>query len=61
MQKVFWVCNGDLAEVNKCLQKGGKIVQINAVSECVSASVTGDGWSSEKLVGDIYAYIVVEI
>lgn len=33
MEKVFWVENGDLNEVNSWLQKGGKVKMIVAVPE----------------------------
>lgn len=33
MEKIFWVKNGDLDEVNSWLQKGGKVKMIVAVPE----------------------------
>lgn len=64
MEQVFWVKNGDLKEVNKYLQKGGRVKSIHAVSESVSAYGYGNGTSSfgheGRYVGDIYAYVVIE-
>ena len=37
MEQIFWVKNGDLAEVNKWLQKGGIVKSIHAVSEAISS------------------------
>ena len=64
MEKIFWVKNGDLDEVNNWLQKGGKVKMIKAVSETISAyGYAGgetDACGSDYCEGDIYAYIVVE-
>ena len=74
MERVFWVKNGDLEEVNHWLQKGGKIKMIQAVSETIAAygyrGYDGDKesissrWSNSEThgnyVGDIYAYVVIE-
>ena len=65
MEQVFWVCNGDLYEVNKCLKAGGKVKLIHAVSECVSAYgyAGGESCSSnhDTVNGNIHAYVVVEL
>lgn len=65
MEKVFWVKNGDLKEVNEQLRKGGKIKSIHAVSETIAAYGYAGGescqWDHDRYVGDIYAYIVIEI
>lgn len=64
MERIFWVKNGDLEEVNDWLQKGGRVKAIHAVSETISAYgyAGGDTYVDEKgnYVGDIYAYVVVE-
>lgn len=70
MERVFWVENGDLDEVNKYLQKGGRVKLIQAVSETISSygyhainsSVSYNDHEEKhgSYVGDIYAYIVVE-
>ena len=64
MQKIFWVKNGELDEVNKELMHGGKVKSITAVSETISSygyaggdtNDSGQGWNE----GDIYAYVVIE-
>lgn len=64
MERVFWVKNGELAEVNNLLQKGGKIKSIHPVSETIAAYGYAGGQTdysnNDYYVGDIYAYIVVE-
>lgn len=66
MERIFWVKNGDLGEVNNWLQKGGRVKMIKAVSEAISAYGyhSGGDWycreASGNYVGDIYAYVVVE-
>ncbi len=73
MEKIFWVQNGDLDEVNQWLRKGAKVKIIKAVSEVISAygyHAYGD-YKNEcyynnsagcgEYRGDIYAYIVLEI
>ena len=70
MQQIFWVKNGELAEVNKWLQKGGRVTMIKTVSETISAygyhainSNLSYNDNEEKHgyhVGDIHAYVVVE-
>lgn len=37
MEKIFFIKNGNLDEVNKALSAGGKVKMIQAVSEVVSA------------------------
>jgi len=54
MERIFFVKNGELKEVNNWLQKGGRVKHIHAVPENVSC---GTGGYNE---GDIYAYVVVE-
>ncbi len=53
MEKIFYVRNGDLSEVNNELKKGGKIKMIQAVSGVVCSPAIGRG--------DAYAYIVVDM
>ena len=52
MQKVFFVKNGELDEVNTILAEGGTIVDIRPVAESVVDS-------RSKGTGDVYAYVVV--
>lgn len=53
MQKVFFVKNGELDEVNKLLENGYcSISMIKPVAE----NISGD---RAKSPGDIYAYVVV--
>ena len=56
MEKIFWVKNKDLDEVNTWLQKGGRVKMIVAVPESVSEG----GESSATAEGNIFAYVVVE-
>ena len=56
MEKIFWVKNKNLDEVNSCLQKGGRVKMIVAVPESVSEG----GESSCTAEGNIFAYVVVE-
>ena len=64
MEQIFWVRNGELGEVNKWLQKGGRVKMIQAVGEPIAAYGCGGGrvdWNDHgSEVSDIYAYIVVE-
>ena len=65
MERIFWVKNGDLSEVNNWLQKGGRVKMIKAVSETISAYGYANGRDlivseNGNYVGDIYAYVVVE-
>ena len=64
MERVFFVKNGELKEVNEWLQKGGRIKMIQAVSETISSYGCGGGETSltdyGNYVGDIYAYVVIE-
>ena len=70
MEKIFFVKNGELSEVNTWLQKGGRIKSIQPVAESISAygyaAFEAEGAScynkekSGSYVGDIFAYVVVE-
>lgn len=55
MEKIFFVVNNNLKEVNRELySSGGRVKMIQTVSEMVSDS------SGQKSTGDVYAYVVVE-
>ena len=58
MEQIFFVRNDDLSEVNKWLQKGGRVKFIQALAETVHNGANTYPMSDAK--GDIYAYIVVE-
>ena len=49
MEKVFFVKNGNLHEVNEALARGGKVKMIQTVAESVG----------DVSVGDVYAYVVI--
>ena len=57
MEQIFFVRNGDLSEVNKWLQKGGRVKFIQALGEPFH---NGGDTSPYPRTGEIYAYIVVE-
>ena len=55
MEKIFFIKNGDLSEVNKLLQTGDyEVKSINPVSQSVGGS------SDVFLEGEVYAYVVVK-
>lgn len=60
MEQLFLVKNGDLAEVNRWLQKGGKIKSIHPIAEIISAYgyASGRDWPSSE--HGSYAYVVIE-
>ena len=65
MERIFWVKNGELKEVNEWLQKGGRVKMITPVSETISAYGYANGkdyFAEDKgyYLGGIYAYVVVE-
>lgn len=64
MERIFWVKNGDLREVNSWLQKGGRVKMIHALSENIASYGYAGGetsWHDNGCnVSDIYAYIVIE-
>ncbi len=64
MEKVFFVKNGELSAVNAELHKGGKIKYICPVAKSVSMAGAGGGEASstsfDDVVGDVFAYIVIE-
>ncbi|MBR3905049.1 MAG: hypothetical protein IKJ51_05000 [Clostridia bacterium] len=64
MERIYFVKNGDLSEVNSLLKEGAKVKSIHAVSEGISAYGYSSGWQAEgkgKYVSDIYAYIVLDL
>lgn len=68
MEQLFLIKNGDLNEVNYVLKQGGKIKTIVACAESTSTwAVKHDGVSGlsstgehGELIGNIYAYVVIE-
>lgn len=55
MEKIFFIENGDLSEVNKLLQTGDyEVKSINPVSQSVGGS------SDFTAEGNVYAYVVVK-
>lgn len=55
MEKIFFIKNGDLSEVNKLLQTGYyQVKSINPVSQSVGGS------SDLTAEGNVYAYVVVK-
>lgn len=64
MEQIYWVKNGELNEVNRWLQKGGRVKSIHVVPENFATYGFAGGESSwhdkGKVEGDIYAYIVIE-
>ena len=65
MEKVFFVINRDLTEVNNALKSGGTVKMIKTVAEAIgSYGYANRDWNAdEKGVyrGDIFAYVVVEV
>lgn len=61
MEKVFFVMNGDLEEVNHELSIGGKVKFICPVAESVSITGKQDCRPYfNNIVGNTYAYVVIE-
>lgn len=60
MEKLFFVVNNDLEEVNKELASGGKIKFICPVNESVSNAGAGGSCIIYDIVGDVFAYVVIE-
>ena len=58
MEQIFFVKNGDLKEVNKWLQKGGRVKYIQAIGEPLHNGSDASPYGDRR--GDIYAYVVVE-
>ena len=57
MERIFFVENGKLSEVNQWLQKGGRVKYIQALAETIH---NGANTYASTNTGYIYAYIVVE-
>ena len=60
MEKLFFVVNNDLEEVNKELASGGKIKFICPVNESVSNAGASNCYTACDIVGDVFAYVVIE-
>jgi len=65
MERIFWVKNGELSNINDWLQKGGRVKMIKPVSETIAAYgyTASESYCSDSAgyyVGDIYAYVVIE-
>lgn len=70
MEKIYLIKKGELGEINKLLENGGKVKMIQPVSESISAY--GYSASNSKLsynentekqgnyIGNFFAYIVIE-
>ena len=61
MERIFFIKNGNLNEINNILKRGGSIKMIHAVPEIVSTSCGGESQNDSDYEGDIYAYIVVKM
>lgn len=53
MEKVFFVQDADLKEVNMALQKGGKVKMIHAVAVDKSDNIRGTGYAKGYIVVDM--------
>lgn len=68
MQKVVFVENGDLIELNNLLKDGWNVVSVQTCSEVVSSWAYGYAGgetynhhhSDGKNIGNVYAYFVIE-
>ena len=60
MQKVMFVLNGKLDEVQKELDDGWMVKSVHTVSNQVSCSSGGEDNCSAEIKGDVCAYIVLE-
>lgn len=70
MEKIYLVKNGDLKEINKLLENGGKVKMIQPVSEPIAAygypasnsriSCNDNKEMRGNYVGNFYAYVVIE-
>ena len=61
MERIFFIKNGNLTEINNILKKGGSIKMVQPVSEVVSTSCGGESEEDLDFSGDVYAYIVVKM
>lgn len=66
MERIFWVRNGELEEVNRWLQKGGRVKSIHPLCERITsyAHSGSGGYYNEPehgyYTGNVYAYVIVE-
>ena len=60
MEKVFFVRNDELEIVNQDLKAGGKIKFICPVNEPVSNAGRGRAYATYDIIGDVFAYVVIE-
>lgn len=60
MEKIFFVVNNNLDEVNNELSKGGRLKLICPIAESVSIAGKGDAYTTDEVVGDVFAYVVIE-
>lgn len=59
MEKIIFVKNDDLREVNEYLEKGWKVKDFKTASESVSCSVTAPVYYEKTVKGNVYAYFVL--
>ena len=62
MERIFFVKNDDLKEVNYWLQKGGRVKMILPLTSNITTAYKYDGFPSKTDYqnSDIIAYVVVE-
>ena len=63
MERIFFVRNGDLQEVNMLLQKGATVKSIHPIAQNVSSyGYGGGGYPSGEgsFTADVCSYIVLE-
>ena len=64
MERIFFIKNGDLEEINELLAKGAKVKMIKPVCETITSYGCAGGETSaynhDWYVGKIYAYVVLE-
>lgn len=73
MEKIFFVQNNDLTEVNRYLKNGGRVKAIHPVAESVAAYGYAARFADESnnyylnpdehghYNGDVFAYVVLEL
>ena len=64
MQKVFYVENGDLFDVNRELQKGGTVKQIQVITTNITTGYAHNEYRPDDydyVNSKVCAYIVVEL
>lgn len=64
MEKIFFVANDDLNEVNRALSSGGKVKMIEIAPQPITSYGYGGGrteaFGEDVKCGNVFAYIVVE-